>query len=555
MGEGSSTAATVPGHLTPNRQPTRRPELTMSSFATPVDVLYANELMRGRLWVAASVLLGIGGIACAMLVEAPGDEARALLAAGCTILVGSSGFGLWLLRDDGRYSARLAAVYGYTSLVSALPALHFFGWFSPIVLVVALGGVIFSMGHTNRAVVLMCMAMVGSHGALALATIFGAVPDRGIAAVRVEGTFAELTCVWVCEALIVVAFVIGRRLRGHMLLGVESYGDVVRENARREALLEEAVEELRRVRRVGDPGRYSGLQLGSFELGVVLGRGGMGEVYEATRIDTGEPAAVKVMMSSSNAEERALRRFEREIALAASVESPHVVRVLEHSQPGADVLYLAMERLTGASLAEELRSVRRPPQRDMLAMLRQVALGVSAAHGRGVVHRDLTPHNVFHHQQGNRDVWKILDFGVSRLAGAERTLTGNAVVGTPNYMSPEQASGREVDARTDLFSIGCVAYRCLTGRPAFRTGAVADVLYRVVHEMPIQPSSLVPMPLEVDLVFAVALAKEPDDRFRTAEELVDALERACRATIDRDLREHATRLLAAAPWGEPPSPG
>src|SRR5690606_19125192 len=154
----------------------------------------------------------------------------------------------------------------------------------------------------------------------------------------------------------------------------------------------------------GDPGRYTGLSIGSFDVGVVLGRGGMGEVYEAVHKTSGGLAALKVLASAGTPDEQTLARFRREIDLAAQLDSPHIVRVLEHSPKGSPVLYLAMERLQGASLSEELRQARRPPTREVLRMLKHIARGVSAAHQRGIVHRDLKPQNLFHHRAGGEDV-------------------------------------------------------------------------------------------------------------------------------------------------------
>lgn len=547
MDEPSTTRPVVEEITT--KQRSARPELSITSFATPVDVLYANELMRGRLWVALCALFSIGGMEAALVFDGPGARARQVLFAVSLVMLVVSAVGLWILREDGRYSPRLAALYAYTCMLAVLPGFYFFGWFSPVVLLVALGGVFFAMGHSMRAVVAMTLVAVGVHAATGLLTIFGVLPSHGVSIVQATGTGRQLACLVICEGLIVIAFFVGRRLRAHALIGVERYGEVVRENARREALLEEAVEELKRVRKVGGPGRYTGLRLGSYELGPLIGRGGMAEVYDASHVETGDPAAVKVLAPPGPIDSRGLKRFQREMALTASLRSPHVVRVLEHSLPEASVLHLTMERLHGASLAEELRGVDRLPQEEIISMLRHVARGISAAHALGIIHRDLKPHNIFHHRFAEEDAWKILDFGVSTLAGATGTLTGNAVIGTPSYMSPEQALGQEIDQRTDLFSLASVAYRCLTGRPAFRGGGpIAEVLYSVVHKMPIQPSLLTHLPQEVDLVLAVALAKKPDQRFASAEELVDAVERALRAEIDPDLADRAARLLASSPW-------
>lgn len=537
---GSSTGSVSQGGSTSPSE--------LITFETPEDVLYANELMRGKLWVSSCVLFSVCGLATPLFVAGPGTPYQYFLLAGCGLLLAASLAGLWVMRAAGRYTPKHAAPYGYLCNVALLPALMFFGWFSPIVLLLALGGVIFAMGHTTRSVLMMGATAVTLHIGVGLGTIFGILPRGTIAFVNVPGLVPELLCLAVCEGMIVMAFVFGRRFRAHTLVGIEAHARVVRDNARREALLEEAVEEIKRARRVGDPGRFTGLSIGSFDVGVVLGRGGMGEVYEAVNTRSGEPAALKVLSVVGTPDEQTVERFRREIMLVAQISDPHVVRVLEHASADSPLLYLAMERLQGTSLSEELREVRRPAVRDTLTMLRHVARGVSAAHALGIVHRDLTPHNIFHHRAEGEDVWKILDFGIARFAGGASELTGNSIVGTASYMSPEQVKGDGLDARSDLFTLGSVAYRCLTGRPAFH-GGPADTMFQIVNHMPIQPSRLAPLPPQVDWVLALAFAKAPAERVDSAPAFVEALAEALRGNVAPALEERAQRVLERQPWG------
>jgi serine/threonine-protein kinase len=164
-----------------------------------------------------------------------------------------------------------------------------------------------------------------------------------------------------------------------------------------------------------------------------------------------------------------------------------------------------------------------------------------------VVHRDLKPRNLFLAKVGSQEIWKILDFGVARVTG-EETLTQDQIVGTPNYMAPEQASGGVVTHRSDLFALGVVAYRTLTGRPAFEGESTAEILYKVVHTMPPRPSSVAPLPLDLDLVLAIALAKAPEDRFASAAELAHAVDAAARGLLDAALRARGQRVLAKLDW-------
>src|SRR5262249_44281808 len=153
--------------------------------------------------------------------------------------------------------------------------------------------------------------------------------------------------------------------------------------------------------------------------------------------------------------------------------------------------------------------------------------GLEAARAAGIVHRDLKPRNLFFAEDGlTRRTWKILDFGVSKLGDAEGTQTKDMLVGTPAYMAPEQANGGQVTHRTDIYALGVIAYRILTGRPAFTGERTAETLYQVVYQMPPKPSEVSRVPPDIDLVLAIAIAKEPAARFDSGAELADALEAA-----------------------------
>jgi serine/threonine-protein kinase len=208
-----------------------------------------------------------------------------------------------------------------------------------------------------------------------------------------------------------------------------------------------------------------------------------------------------------------------------------------------------MERLRGEDLAQMLRRIGKLSSSDVVELVRQVGRGLEAAKAAGVVHRDLKPQNVFRHETGEGDaiVWKVLDFGVAKAEAHSGTLTVNELVGTPQYMAPEQARRETVDHRTDLYALGAIAYRALTGHPPFAGRDFAEVLMRVMTEMPDRPSTLVRLPREVDLVLAIALAKNPGDRFATATELADALEAALSFKLAAAIK---TRAAPLATWRE-----
>jgi serine/threonine-protein kinase len=323
-----------------------------------------------------------------------------------------------------------------------------------------------------------------------------------------------------------------------------------RELAQRDALLLEARRELDQALKVGGPGRFTEQRLGSFELGVLLGRGAMSDIYEAVHVESRAPAAVKLLHRDVLSKPQYVRRFLREVRIAAALDLPNVVRVLEVGGDDAPIPYIAMERLRGVDLAQLLRAQRRLNARTVIEMLRQVARGVDGAHAAGVIHRDLKPQNLFQHElpDGSHE-WKVLDFGVSRLLDDASSLTDGHAVGTPSYMSPEQARGRDVDRRADIFSLGVIAYRSLTGRPAFTGREIPHILHEVVFGMPPRPSETTRLPSAVDNVLAVALAKKPADRFETAAALVDALEEALLGVANAELAARADRLIDKIPWG------
>jgi serine/threonine-protein kinase len=276
--------------------------------------------------------------------------------------------------------------------------------------------------------------------------------------------------------------------------------------------LAEVKDEAARASRKNE-GRWTGQAMGSFKLGLVLGRGAMGEVYEGIGAN-GRPAAVKLLNQRATGSSALVERFHREMTVAARLDSPHIVRVYEISPPDAPVPYIAMERLHGTDLAARLRTESRMPSDELVVMLDQVARALEVARLANIVHRDLKPHNLFLHEGGT---WKVLDFGVSKLLGSgEGTLTGEGIVGTPQYMAPEQAAGGEVTHAADVYALGAIAYRCLTGRVPFKGKDLAELVYQLVHAAPVRPGLLGRVSTAIEDVLAVAMAKDPKKRFPSA---------------------------------------
>jgi serine/threonine protein kinase len=270
---------------------------------------------------------------------------------------------------------------------------------------------------------------------------------------------------------------------------------------------------------------------GRYRLEVRLGQGGMGSIWRAEHLVLQAPVAVKLIDRDAVPDEDTLSRFMREAKAAASLRSPHVVQIIDYGVEGP-LPFMVMELLEGETLAQRLKRVRRLSRQDTARVLTHVGRAVGRAHEAGIVHRDLKPENVFLVKNEDDEIAKVLDFGVAKidhaLLGSEgtRTRTGS-ILGTPYYMSPEQAQGNKaVDSRSDLWSLGVIAFECLTGqRPFFSDGLGDLVLTICVRDMPV-PSDVAPVPLGFDAWFAKACARDPEQRFQTARELTDALREA-----------------------------
>jgi hypothetical protein len=518
------------------------------SLRTAREILYREEIARARVFV---VVAGVFSIVLAPLLHVLGGDPtarRALLGALAAVVGICAWFG-WELRRDQGFTLARANVLTHVCLVATYLGIWYFGVYSPAVGILAFGLAFWSMGESG--VLAACASAGAAYALMSAAAITGAMTDRGLVPSRVLTTSQQISLTVLVEGILFATYVFGRRAREVSVLALEQHDRDARAIAQRDALLREARHELAHVTRLGGIGRWTDEVVGEFRLGKVLGRGAMGEVYEAIRLSDERPAAVKLLLPHVLAQPAFIQRFVREAKVVASLDAPNVVRVLDVSPPDAPLPYLAMERLVGRDLSELLRERKRLGVRGVQAMLRQVGAGLDAVRGAGIVHRDLKPRNLFLAQDGGTEVWKILDFGVARLVDDE-TITQDQIVGTPNYMAPEQADGRGVTYKTDLYSLGVIAYRALTGHPAFEGETTAEILYKVVHAMPLRPSAIAPLDPQVDLALAVAMAKEPSERFVSAGELAAALEEAAHGRLEPTIRARGESLLAKLPWAQGP---
>jgi serine/threonine protein kinase len=254
----------------------------------------------------------------------------------------------------------------------------------------------------------------------------------------------------------------------------------------------------------------------------LLGRGGMGAVYLAHDEVLDDTVALKVIASAFAADEQAMvDRFRREAAAARKVSSPNVIRIHDLGEARPGLLYLSMEYFPGRTLADVITARGLVPIADCLDYLQQICVGLAAAHDAGVIHRDLKPHNVL---VGERNAVKLIDFGLAKATtGAGLTATG-VLLGTPHYMSPEQVRGKHVDAASDLYSLGALAYHLVCGRPPFGGDNAIAVGFGHCTEEVVAPRTLRPeTPAALDAMILRALAKQPADRPRSAAEFRAAL--------------------------------
>ena len=288
-----------------------------------------------------------------------------------------------------------------------------------------------------------------------------------------------------------------------------------------------------------------------------IGSGGFAHVFRAANLQTRQPLAVKLMRPGLVPELNAVKRFFREARVSSRLTHPNTLRVYGCGETDDGALYMAMELLIGRPLANVLDDVGFLSPDRVVRIARQICGSLAEAHHQGLVHRDLKPANVFLLESDDPgDRVKVLDFGIAKpMATDEETLTKTgSVLGTPSYMSPEQAAGvrDELDGRSDLYSLGVMMYRMLSGWPPFTDASPYRILLRHMHEEPVdicERSNLPqPIPKEVGAVVMRLLEKEPQARYRTAEELgaaLDALIAAGPLMTSGEL--HATQPTVSAP--------
>jgi eukaryotic-like serine/threonine-protein kinase len=298
---------------------------------------------------------------------------------------------------------------------------------------------------------------------------------------------------------------------------------------------------------------------GAYRLTRLIFEGGMGTVYEAVQLRLDKRVAVKVMVKELAESAEALARFRREVKVTAHLAHPHVVQLLDHGTAPNGAPYLVTEFLEGEDLEHRLLRVERLSVDNTLQIVRQVASALAVVHAQGIVHRDLKPGNVFLLPiEGVSDFVKVVDFGISKVKTSETKLTrAFTMVGTPEYMSPEQAEGRvdDVDHRSDQWALACMAWRMLAGRAPFVGDHLNQLLERVVrHEPPSLAASAPEVPSAVEKVLRRALSKKQAGRFTTIMAFARAFEAAATGRPVPSTGGHPVVTAAAPPAREGRSP-
>jgi eukaryotic-like serine/threonine-protein kinase len=296
---------------------------------------------------------------------------------------------------------------------------------------------------------------------------------------------------------------------------------------------------------------------GKYRLDAVIGEGGMGAVWAATHTGLGQAVAIKFISKEFVTSPEALRRFDAEAKAAAQLRSRHVVQVFDNGTLEDGTPYIAMELLRGENVFARVHRAGPVPLNEVVEILGQCCRALGRAHAAGIIHRDIKPDNIFLAQTDEDGILvKVVDFGIAKFAsnpndhGSTRT---GAVLGTPLYMSPEQARGlKSIDYRTDLYSLGLVAYTMLTGNLAFSSESFGDLLLQIcTAPLPSLCANAPWLPAAMETWFQRACARDPAARFVSAQEFADALRAASDGTVRASALPESVLQQTPGPSGNP----
>ncbi len=514
---------------------------------SPTDIVQSEEVQRARVFFRALAILL--GVLEAFLLFLPGPmwlRTTTAVFTGALLLV--SLITLHVIRDEARYTPRLVVVVGTFGSVLGVLVIYYLGLFSAAAAMLTVAIYFFGMSSNSSAARGVYGTIAGLYLVITVSIALRIVPDHSLFSVEQVPTMSRWYRVLMMQVVFGLTFYLARSSRRAMTDAIAGAKQMRSELKQRDAQLVEAKTELDWALRTGE-GQMTGQTVGEYELELLLGRGGMGEVYSAVHVPTQQKVALKLLHPNMVENSEYVQRFMREAQAAAAVPTEHVAQVYELGFTPYGGPFIAMELLEGHDLAFYLRKAAdsRLPLDAIVTMVDHAADALAAVRDAGVVHRDLKPANLFLVDTLPQK-WKVLDFGLSKIQGGA-ALTQEVAMGTPQYMPPEQAQGLPVDHRADLYALAAIAYRALTGQPPFVGDEIGPLLLDVLYTQPQQPGGFVQVAVEIELVLAVALAKKPEDRFASVEEFAAAFRAAAFGELDADTLSHGWSLVKQYPWG------
>lgn len=523
-----------------------------TSTLTSHLALREEQAERARPMLAVAVVVSTLTLVAFQLPGVSGGPGEIPATVGLVVLVAYSVSLLAIFRPPKLIGERPMLVFALLVAYAINSAVLHVGVFTPAIMASFVVVYYFATGDSPLGAWGMFLSTSVGYAVLAAIFLFwptGMVARESIFVLENPHPVAMSALTVVVEMTLGLTFWLGQRSRKATLEAMSRLERAREQIRQREALLNEARADFERVLDANKIGRFTGRAVGTHLAEDIIGRGAMGEVYRARHLDSDEPAALKMLPPHALDNPLHQERMFREAKISSSLNSKHIVRVFDSGTAEDGSPYLVMELLTGHDLAHYLREGKRLRLSDAGKLVAQVAAGLAVAEEAGIVHRDLKPGNLFLAQQGAQHVWKILDFGVSKASDQSASLTRGAAVGTPSYMSPEQTKGAEVDHRSDVFALGTITYRTLTGRPPFTGSDMVATINNVANRQPTQPSSIVTLPVDVERVLALALAKRPADRFGSAAIFAAAFREASKNELSQGLRDAADALVERHPWG------
>ncbi len=454
--------------------------------------------------------------------------------------------GLRLANDPVHYTRRIQTLLGVTCMILGVTFVYYLGLFSASSTIFAVAIYFFASTLDRRGARIVYATCAVLYFAFTAAIAADLWPDLSLFSAKDLPATSRWYRVVIQQVMYAVTYYLARGSKRSVEIALARIQGAERVVRQRDAQLAEARVDLDMAKRAGETGRARE-RLGKYELGHLLGRGAMGEVYAARNTETNEPVAIKLLLASVLAEADLVERFFREARAASQVPSPYVAQVYEMGKSSRGEPFIVMELLEGHDLAHYLRKTPMLPLAQVVEMVEQCASALSGVRDAGVVHRDLKPGNVFLTDSLPRK-WKVVDFGLSKIHGTDG-LTKDQALGTPAYMAPEQVRAGPVDHLADLYGLAAIAYRALTGRAPFSGDQISHILLDAVRRMPPHPGELVKLPVETELVLAIGLAKRKEDRFARVEDFAAAFARAATGNLDDETRQRGWTLVKQYPWG------